>query len=168
VVGIVVLLLTAALWSGCGGSLTPVGGPGGSGGAATEGAGGIWGSGGGAQAQGTSYPCTGGFARTADGGLVPLPQGPPLVSCVVGNSYCSVEVYETSSGLEPAYSCEGLWDIVDGAVVAFGLGPCEQTPTCACLCSHGVTCTTNCSCQDNGGFVSVSCNATGADAATSD
>lgn len=108
-----------------------------------------------------SYPCTGGFAKNADGGVVPLSSdagASPPVSCVVGQSYCSVESLDKVAGATPEYRCATLSVVVDGASVPAGLGVCAATPTCACLCNQGVICHTECACHDDGGFVTVSCH----------
>ena len=110
---------------------------------------------------GRSYPCTGGFIGTLDAGVVPLPAdagASPPVNCVVGQSYCYIDSADKSVGVRPLYGCRTFETIVDGGLVSLGLGVCSETPTCACLCGHGVLCVTNCSCNDDGGFVTVSCH----------
>jgi len=104
-------------------------------------------------APGTPYPCVGGFVLTADGGevRVPLDAGAP-VTCVVGQSYCSVESLDKVVGALPSYQCMPL-TAADG-----GPGVCAETPTCACICAHGATCVTECSCDDTGGFATISCH----------
>ncbi len=109
---------------------------------------------------GISYPCTGGFIKTADAGVVPLPSdagASPPVNCVVGQSYCSVESLDKAVGVKPEYRCATLSIDVDGAPVSVGLGDCADTPTCACLC-NAINCRTECACHDDGGFVIVSCH----------
>jgi hypothetical protein len=159
----IVALLLAAAPNGCGSSLQ-AGGTG-----RDKGAGGAGGNVGGAGGAGTdgavlgmSYLCTGGAVRTPDGGLVQFhadADASPAVECVVGQSYCSIETFERTVGAKPEYRCATFYDVVDGASVSIGLGSCADTPTCACLCSHGVICTTECACQDSGGIVTVSCDA---------
>jgi hypothetical protein len=109
-----------------------------------------------------SYACTGGVVRTADGGLVeshPDADASPPLECVVGQAYCAIETFGKTVGVTPVYRCTTFYDVVDGASVSIGLGPCANTPTCACLCGHGVNCSTECACQDSKGLAIVSCDA---------
>jgi len=99
----------------------------------------------------------GGSPSYACSGAVPTPDaapasdaGPPL-ECVVGESYCRVQLLDKVAGSTPLYSCQTLPN--DG-----GLGVCSTTPTCACLCAHGVQCYTECSCSDTGGFAIITCH----------
>ena len=94
---------------------------------------------------GQSYACTGGGALSPDASPTP-----PL-ECVVGHSYCMVQLLDKVVGASPVYRCATLTD--DG-----GLGVCSTTPTCDCLCGQGVICYTECSCNDTGGFVTVTCH----------
>jgi hypothetical protein len=116
----------------CVGGVMPPSGTGGSPGAAdasgTDGAGGA---GGGAAAGGT----------TGAGGASTGP-----VMCVVGQSYCLIQDHN-QPGAQPSRSCNTL---ADG-----GLGVCANHPTCACIC--GQTSCTFCSCDDSGGFVTITC-----------
>jgi hypothetical protein len=89
-----------------------------------------------------------------DGGQqepAPADAGPP-VSCVVGQSYCSV--YSTKLvGALPSRGCTSLSP--DG-----GLGVCADNPTCSCICAQmaGEFCNgLQCACDDSGGFVTISC-----------
>lgn len=129
---------------GTGGS---VGSGGGGGIGGQTGSGGIGGS-----RFGTPYACVGGFVLKADGGetLAPADAG-TAATCVVGQSYCQAESLDKVVGVEPEHTCRTLSS--DG-----GLGVCTDTPTCACICSQGVICTTECSCNDTLGLVVITCH----------
>jgi hypothetical protein len=101
-------------------------------------------------ALGTPYPCTGGIYYQADGAAVSAPaDAGPQVTCVVGQSFCSVGITNKAPDVLPVHSCETL--------PGGGLGPCAETPTCACICQQGIICVTNCACDDSGGFVTITC-----------
>jgi hypothetical protein len=107
-----------------------------------------------AAALGTPYACVGGVILTSlDGGeiVAPADAGPP-VTCVVGQSYCQAESGDKTVGQLPTHTCTGL--SLDG-----GLGVCTDTPTCACICAQpNIICYTECSCDDTGGKVIISCH----------
>ena len=94
---------------------------------------------------GQSYACGSGAAPAADA-------APPL-ECVVGQSYCKVQLLDKVAGSSPIYYCLTVTE--DG-----GLGACASTPTCACLCAqgNGVRCETECACSDTGGFAVITCH----------
>lgn len=94
---------------------------------------------------GQSYSCTGDVA------LPPDAAPPPPLECVVGQSYCRVQLLDKVAGATPVYRCTALTD--DG-----GLGVCSTAPTCDCICGQGVICHTECSCSDTGGFVTITCH----------
>ena len=102
-------------------------------------------------APGTAYACTGGFFVAPDGAAVPVgaDAGASRPVCVVGQSYCLVELSNRQIDVLPDYSCQTL--------SAGGLGVCADNPTCACICGQGVICVTNCACDDSGGFVTITC-----------
>ena len=102
-------------------------------------------------ALGTPYACTGGFFVAPDGATVPASEdaGAPRPVCVVGQSYCSVDVSDRAIDVLPLYSCQTL--------PAGGLGVCADNPTCDCLCGQGIICHTECACADTGGFVTITC-----------
>lgn len=97
---------------------------------------------------GTPYPCVGGYVNL-DGGervLASADAGPP-VTCVVGQSLC--HIYSTDPvGSQPSRDCE---------TVPTG---CADNPTCACICGQLPLYSCDqipCSCDDTGGFVTISC-----------
>ena len=102
-------------------------------------------------ALGTTYACTGGFFVAPDGATVPVSEdaGAARPVCVVGQSYCRVELSDRQIGVLPGYSCE---TVPDG-----GLGVCADNPTCDCICKHTI-CVTNCACDDTGGQVTITCS----------
>jgi hypothetical protein len=124
---------------------------GGSGGSGGLGMGGAGGSG----PSGTTYPCVGGVINTGTGGVAGT--GAPeagaggtggMVMCAAGEEYCFIRSMQKVIGALPTHTCKGL----TGALAA-----CVATPTCACVCSHGVFCLTECSCTDTNGYATVSC-----------
>ena len=103
-------------------------------------------------ALGTPYACTGGFYVAPDGATVPASEdaGASRPVCVVGQSYCRVDVSDRSIDVLPIYYCQTL--------PAGGLGACAENPTCACLCGQVAYCQeVNCACDDTGGFVTITC-----------
>ena len=151
--GLVIGLSVAAGVSGCGSDLGKCGtvhlGTGGGGGAGSGGAGGASGPDASAAPDGSrlgqSYACGGGAAAAADGA--------PPIECVVGQSYCKVQLLDKVAGSTPIYNCLTVSE--DG-----GLGACATTPTCACLCAqgNGIHCETECSCSDTGGVATITCH----------
>ena len=168
----VVHLAALLLAVGCGSSLSS--GTGGSGGTAgsggiggTLGSGGVGGSGrggvgglsgdsgaDGAAAQGTPYPCAGGFIVTADGGVVAAADASSPALCIVGQTYCYIALPHPDEPGEATASCTAFETSVAPA--------CAQDPTCACFCDlsrSGFHCQTECRCSETNGFATLSCQA---------
>lgn len=166
------LALVVMSFAACGGSATESKSSGGaspetasneagSGGAAASTEAGV----GNANGQGVvSYPCVGGFVYLESGGAgsfagamsiedVPWTGGSAgESSCVVGRAICHItSVPEIELGVPPTTSCMRL----SGTLAA-----CANTPNCACICSHGVSCEEACSCTDTGGLATLSCQET--------
>jgi hypothetical protein len=92
-------------------------------------------------------------AAAREAGPPPPPQFVPwtgtLGSCVAGASFCFIRSSQLLNA-PPHSSCRPI----SGA-----LAVCAGSPNCACLCSHGVQCYTECSCADNdAGFATVACS----------
>ena len=103
-------------------------------------------------ALGTTYACTGGFFVAPDGSTVPVSAdaGTSRPVCVVGQSYCMVDLSDRSIDVLPDYSCQ--------TVPAGGLGVCADNPTCDCLCGLVPYCQeVNCACDGTGGYVTFTC-----------
>ena len=151
-----VLLLLFATYAGvlvgCGNSSMDRGSDASGPGAGGTGAGGFTGSTGlGGTTGGTTgktYVCEGGVVLAGTGGAPASFDAGPPVTCVVGESYCSIHSLNKVPGAFPSRTCVSLTGL---------LAPCAPSPSCACICSHGVLCQTECSCSDLNGFVTVSC-----------
>jgi hypothetical protein len=133
--------------TGAGGSSaggTSAGGTGAGGFTGSTGLGGTTGS-----TTGGTYVCEGGVVLAGTGGAPASFDGGPPVTCVVGESYCSIHSLNRVPGALPSRTCVGLTGL---------LAPCAPSPRCSCICSHGVLCQAECSCSDLNGFVTVSCS----------
>ena len=109
---------------------------------------GVGGQGAGGFTGGGTYACAGGVVRAgSDGAPGPSSSDAP-VTCVVGESYCFIQSLDKVPGALPTRSCVSLTGL---------LAACASSPSCACICSHGVICQTNCSCSGSAGSVTVSC-----------
>jgi hypothetical protein len=163
---VVFIALDAAIIGGCGSSGTGVPlGEGGSGGLRAAAGGDMatggseamntGGTGGGAGGQGAggftgggTYSCGGGVVGTGLGGAPGPSSSDTPLNCVVGESYCSIQSLDKVPGALPTRSCVSLTGL---------LAACVSSPSCACICSHGVICQTNCSCSGSAGSITVSC-----------
>jgi hypothetical protein len=110
--------------------------------------GGVGGQGAGGFTAGGTYTCAGGVVLAGSGGAPGPSSSDAPVTCVVGESYCSVQSLDKVPGALPTRSCVSLTGL---------LAACVSSPSCACICSHGVICQTNCSCSGSTGSVTVSC-----------
>jgi len=93
---------------------------------------------------GATYDCPGAFPFVgAEAHRV------PDVQCVVGQSYCRIQT-DNVGGIASAVCVKYA-----GAPEA----PCANDPTCACLCSHGVSCGSAgaFSCMDSDGGATMTC-----------
>ena len=142
----------AGVLVGCGKSSTDRGSDAGGTGAGGTGAGGTTGSiglgGTTGSTTGKTYACEGGVVLAGTGGTPASSDAGPPVTCVVGESYCSIQSLNKVPGALPSRTCVSLLGL---------LAACAPSPSCACICSHGVLCQTECSCSDLNGFVTVSC-----------
>ncbi len=82
-------------------------------------------------ALGTTYACTGGFFFAPDGAAVPVSAdaGASRPVCVVGQSYCLVELSNRQIDVLPDYGCQTL--------PAGGLGVCADNPTVPASAGRG-------------------------------
>jgi len=140
------------------GGRTGIGGGTGTGGASLGGAGGFaTGDAGGPDAfpLGQSYACAGGVVTPPSDAASTPPvdaTSTPPPECVVGQSYCHIQLLDHVAGSTPLYGC---WTPPGDA----GFGVCSTTPSCDCLCAQpGVRCFTECSCSDTGGFATITCH----------
>lgn len=92
------------------------------------------------------YTCGPDFAVVVDGGQAPDPDAGAPLTCVLGQSYCSIELPH------PDFAGKGTPTCRDFSPT----DPCRDTPTCACMKAqyeHFV----NCRCADIRGFATITC-----------
>lgn len=70
--------------------------------------------------------------------LVRVPWTQAVGTCDAGTTYCSIQSLQLAPNAVPTRTCEAV------------PSACKHTPSCACLCSHGLPCQyVNCSCKDD-------------------
>ncbi|HVT09956.1 MAG TPA: hypothetical protein VHO67_20990 [Polyangia bacterium] len=98
------------------------------------------------QPDAAAYTCGPDFSVTADGSHVPDADAGAPLSCVVGQSYCDIELPHPNVAGRATAGCQDF----------AANDPCRTTPTCACMKAqyeHLV----NCHCSETGGFATISC-----------
>jgi hypothetical protein len=101
---------------------------------------------------GLKYSCPGNAGDAGANGEAGASNGG--VECITGQNYCFVRMTQANA-IESAV-CEPI-----AAPTTQHPNPptgCASDPSCACICAQGVSCKTECSCDDSDGVARVTCH----------